>query len=240
MYNPKKFSEELKGFYPYKIELHAHTSPASGCSQVKPDDLVKVFAEAGYSGIAITNHFYSYANTNELYKQKDIDVFKKDLELAFEIGENLGVKIYAGAELRFFKEADNDYLLYGFDFDMLSDIYDYLDTDLETFVKSFKTDDMLLIQAHPFRNDMKMIDPDLLDGMEAFNVHPNHNGRVAVAAKYAREHGKVMTVGTDYHHLGHHDISATRTAVLPENTQELIKIIKNDDFIIDIGGKILL
>ncbi len=239
MYNPKSVSEEIKKIYRYKIELHAHTSPASGCSQVKPDELVKAFAEAGYNGIAITNHFFI---DNDNFKTKDcqIDMLKRDMEDSLEAGERYGVKIYTAAELRFYKEADNDYLFYGFDFDMLPEIYDYLETDLETFVKGFKTEDMLLIQAHPFRNDMKLMNPDLLDGMEAFNVHPNHNGRVAVAAKYAGEHGKIMTVGTDYHHPGHHGISATRTSVLPENTAELIKIIKSDDFVMDIGGKILI
>ncbi len=239
MYNPKSISTELKKLYPYKIELHAHTSPASGCSQVEPDELVKAFAEAGYNGIAVTNHFFI---DNDNFKPKDVltDMLKRDLELSMEAGEKYGVKIYSGAELRFSNQSDNDYLFYGFDFDMLTEIYDYLDTDLETFVKGFKTDDMLLIQAHPFRNNMKLMPPDLLDAMEAFNVHPNHNGKVAVAAKYASEHGKIMTVGTDYHHTGHHGISATRTAVLPENTQELIKLIKNDDFIIDIGGKLII
>ncbi len=239
MYNPKKVAEELKKLYPYSIELHAHSSPASGCSQVAPDELVKVFAEAGYNGIALTNHFYTYSEDAQ-QKQKTIDLFKKDFELAFETGEKLGVKVYLGAELRFIKEADNDYLFFGYDFDMLSAIYEYLDTNLETFVKNFKTEDMLLIQAHPFRNDMKLVEPNLLDGIEAFNVHPNHNSRVAVAAKYAREHGKLMTVGTDYHHPGHHGISATRTAVLPENTKELIKVIKDEEYIIDIGGRILI
>ena len=70
--------------------------------------------------------------------------------------------------------------------------------------------------------------------------HQNHNSRIAVAAKYAAAEGKIMTVGSDYHHPGFEGISATRTKVLPKDESELISIIKNEDFIIEVGGRILL
>ena len=39
--------KQIKEAYPYRLELHAHTSPASGCSQVKPEDVVTIFHDAG-------------------------------------------------------------------------------------------------------------------------------------------------------------------------------------------------
>ncbi|MBP3441672.1 MAG: PHP domain-containing protein [Clostridia bacterium] len=239
MYDPKKVAEELKKLYPCRIELHAHSSPASGCSEVPADELVRVFYEAGYDGVAITNHLIS-DDEHSASKESAIEKLKKDLYLAYETGDKLGIKVYTGAELRFYKHSDNDYLFYGFSFDDLPDIYDYLNTDLETFVKECKKESSLLIQAHPFRNGMIRMDSDLLDAIEAFNVHQNHNSRVAVAAKYAAAEGKVMTVGSDYHHPGFEGISATRTKVLPKDEAELISIIKDDDFLIEIGGRILL
>ncbi len=239
MNNPKKISEELKGLYPYRIELHAHSSPASGCSEVPADELVRVFHEAGYDGIAITNHLIS-DEEHSASKECAIEKFKKDIYLACETGDKLGIKVYTGAELRFYKHSDNDYLFYGFSFDELPDIYDYLNTNLETFVSEYKKEGSLLIQAHPFRNGMIRMNSALLDAIEAFNVHQNHNSRVAVAAKYAAAEGKIMTVGSDYHHPGFEGISATRTKVLPKDEAELISIIKNDDFLIEIGGRILL
>ena len=237
--NPKKVSEDLKKIYPYRLELHAHSSPASGCSEVPADELVRVFKEAGYDGIAVTNHFIAEA---ERFGDKAVatERFKKDLYLAKETGDKLGIKVYAGAELRFHNHSDNDYLFFGYTLDELPDIFDYLNTDLETFVKEYKKESSLLIQAHPFRNNMIRMDSALLDAIEAFNVHQNHNSRVAVAAKYAAAEGKIMTVGSDYHHPGFDGISATRTKVLPKDEAELISIIKNDDFIIEIGGRILL
>lgn len=239
MNSPKIIAEDLKKLYPCRIELHAHSNPASGCSEVPADELVKTFCNAGYDAIAITNHLISneeHAPTKEFAIEK----FKKDLYLAQETGEKLGIKVYAGAELRFYKHSDNDYLFYGYTVDELPDIFDYLNTDLETFVKEYKKDSSLLLQAHPFRNGMIRMNTDLLDAVEAFNMHQNHNSRVAVAAKYAAEHGKIMTVGSDYHHPGFDGISATRTKILPKDEAELISIIKNDDFLIEIGGRILL
>lgn len=239
MNNPKIVAEELKKLYHYRIELHAHSHPASGCSEVPADLLVRTFHEAGYDAIAITNHLISDDEHSES-KEKAIEKFKKDLYLAKETGEKLGIRVYAGAELRFYKHSDNDYLFYGYELDELPDIYDYLNTNLETFVKEYKKDSSLLLQAHPFRNGMIRMPSDLLDAIEAFNMHQNHNSRVAVAAKYAAAEGKLMTVGSDYHHPGFDGISATRTKILPKDEYELVSIIKNDDFLIEIGGRILL
>lgn len=239
MLSPKKATEEFKNLYPYRLELHAHSSPASGCSEVPADELVRVFKEAGYDGIALTNHFIANSDYTGS-KANTIEMFKKDIYLAQETGDKLGIKVYAGAELRFHNHSNNDYLFFGYTLDELPDIFDYLNTDLETFVKEYKKEGSLLIQAHPFRNNMIRMNSDLLDAIEAFNVHQNHNSRVAVAAKYAAAEGKIMTVGSDYHHPGFEGISATRTKVLPKDESELISIIKNDDFIMEIGGRIML
>lgn len=34
---------------------------------------------------------------------------------------------------------------------------------------------MLFYQAHPFRNSMKITNPELLDGIEVYNGHPGHD-----------------------------------------------------------------
>ena len=81
--------------------------------------------------------------------------------------------------------------------------YECLDMSVEEFSKKYRNDKRLLIQAHPFRNGMTEVPPEYLDGIETFNMHPNHNSRVAVAAKYAKKHHLIQTVGTDYHHPGH-------------------------------------
>lgn len=227
--------KKAKESYPYRIELHAHTSPASRCSQVTPEEEIEVFKNAGYDGIAITNHLYIKENKKEF-----LEIYRGDYYKAFETGERLGIKVYIGAELRFLNENDNDYLLFGFDISQLEEIYDATEGTLESFVKNVKTDKMFLLQAHPFRDDMKRGYEEYLDGVEAFNMHPNHNSRVALAMKYARENGKIATAGTDYHHPGHDGLCATRAPMLPKNEAELVSLLKSGDFIFEVSGKIVL
>ena len=219
--------------------MHAHTSPASPCSQVKPEDVVKIFSDAGYHGIAITNHFFPHL-LNCRNKEEYVEKYRKDFETAAETGDKLGIKVYLGAEIRFKNENDNDYLLFGFDMDELTEIYDYLDSDISTFVNEYKKDKMFLIQAHPFRDDMVRADTSLLDGIESFNMHPNHNSRIALAVRHAEENGKIMTIGTDYHHIGHDNLAATRMHNLPDNSSQLIQELKSGDYIMEVSGKLIL
>lgn len=37
----KELKRELLSQYKYQIELHAHTSPASGCSQITPKEMIE-------------------------------------------------------------------------------------------------------------------------------------------------------------------------------------------------------
>lgn len=219
-----------------------HTSPASPCSQVSVDEFIKVFHDSGYSAVAVTNHFF-FTLFEELplsATAERIEFFRRDMELAVSAGEKYGMPVYQGIELRFPNENNNDYLLFGYSLDDLDKILELTRMDIKTFVKEYKTDDMLLIQAHPFRGSNAPVDAGLTDAVEVFNMHPNHNSRVSLAARFAKENGKIMTVGTDYHHPGHHNLSATRFSSLPKNTQELISAVKSNDFLIEIADKIIL
>lgn len=232
-------AQQIKEEYPYKIELHAHTRPASGCADLQPEEVIERFKNVGYDATAITNHFF--IDCIECSgKQEHIDIFKRSYYESLNAGEKFGIKVYLGAELRFRYQNDNDYLLYGFEEDDLSDIYDTLDGTLEDFVNNYKKSGMFLVQAHPFREGMVRMNPDLLDGIEGFNLHPKHNGRVSMSADYGFKNGKIMTVGTDFHHAGHEGFCCTRTRSLPENTYELAEILRNEDFVIDIGGKVVI
>ena len=50
--------QDIVNEYKYKIELHAHTSPCSGCSEIPPEKIIEILAAKGYNAVMITNHFY--------------------------------------------------------------------------------------------------------------------------------------------------------------------------------------
>lgn len=220
--------------YRYKTELHSHTSPASSCSEIAPKLAVKLYAELGYHSIVICNHFYPGMRFVE-DKQKCIDAYLADYDLAAEAGEKYGINVILGCELRF-SENVNDYLLLGIDRDFLSQAYECLDMGIQAFSKEFRGDGHLLIQAHPFRDGMTKVLPEYLDGIETFNMHPHHNSRVALAAKYAREHDLIPTAGTDFHHLGHEGLSALLTETELKTSHDIVQVLKSRNYIFEVGG----
>ena len=171
--------ERLFKTYAYRIELHAHTSPASGCGRVPGDRLAENYKAAGYDAVVVTNHF-SRGTLIDYYqpknKEESVARYLADYELAKKTGDRIGIKIYLGAEIRFENEGGNDYLLYGMDEELINTAFDYLDSTPRDFYENGKDPRTLLIQAHPFRNDMTQLGPELLDGFEVFNMHPGVRG----------------------------------------------------------------
>lgn len=172
-------------------------------------------------------------------KQKCLSNYLADYDRAAEAGVKHGLNVILGCEIRF-TENGNDYLLFGIDKDTLNWAYDYLDKGIEAFSKAFRSSQRLIIQAHPFRNGMVQVDPNLLDGIETFNMHPNHNSRVALAAKYAKQHGLIPTVGTDYHHPGHEGLGALLTKTELKTSEDIITVLKSRDYLFELGGSILV
>ncbi len=231
----KELKSDLLSKYKYQIELHAHTFPVSGCSQVTPKEMAETYKELGYDAVAITNHFmYQHNNSS---KEEYIDAFLYDFQQTQKYGEELGLKVYLGAEIRF-TENDNDYLIFGISKKMLLEIYDLLPLGIENFRKTYDMPDSVFIQAHPKRNGIQNVDAALLDGIEVFNLHPGHNSKVGLASVYAKENNISMIIaGSDFHHpnQSHEGVAALRGAYLPEDSFELATLIKSGDYLLEIG-----
>ena len=228
----KTLKSNLIQEYKYRIELHAHTSGASLCSQISPEMMANKYAELGYDGIVITNHFIYHDKTD---KKEYIDKYLNDYELTKNYGEKLGLTVLLGAEIRF-TENVNDYLLYGVDADMLYYIYDLLPYGVENFRREFKSEKSIFLQAHPFRDNMTVVDGKLLDGVEVFNMHPGHNSRIGLASRYAMENNlDIITAGTDYHNPGRDGLAALRCKVLPNDSFAVATILKSRDYLLEIA-----
>lgn len=233
--------QALLSQYPYKIELHAHSNPASGCSEIPPEELVQTYADLGYDGLVLTNHFVQ-RNAGDLSKEDAIAAYLEDYRRACRAAETCGLRVYLGAEVRF-TENSNDYLIYGVDEPILFEVSQYWERGLEAFRREVPLPRSVFVQAHPFRNGMTRIDPALLDGLEVYNMHPNHNSRVSVANAYAKEHGlTIRTAGSDYHHPlpGHAGNTAIRTSVLPEDSFALAQLLRSGNYLLQIGEDLVV
>ena len=224
--------------YKYKLELHAHTSPVSSCSELPPAEVISRLHAQGYHGVVITNHFYS---GGKFMKTDDpVGTYLADYYAAKEAGEAVGMQVLLGAEYRF-DENTNDYLVFGVTEALLRETVRRFDLTFEQFYEEYHGENLLILQAHPFRSGLVRAKPDHLDGIEAFNMHLHHNSRVAEAARWAKDNTlDIMTGGTDLHNPGYEGLCATRTKVLPKTSAELIALLREKDYLMEIAGCPLL
>lgn len=233
----KNIPNEVRSYlssYKYKLELHAHTSPVSPCSELSPSEVVQRLHEKGYHGVVIANHFQS--DSKFMASDDPVATYLADYYAAKEAGERLGMKVYLGVEY-LFDETAGEFLVLGATEELLRETVNRLNITYEEFHREYHGEDLLIVQAHPFRPGMTLAAPDSVDGIEAFNMHPHHNSRVALAARYADENGiQIITAGTDLHNPGYEGLCATRTRVLPETSKELISILRSGDYLLEIAG----
>ncbi len=223
--------------YKYKIELHAHTRPCSDCGRLSPQELIDGLKREGFDAVVITNHYFydhgAYRSTTS-----PMDTYLNAFRDCREYGEKMGIKVFLGAEYRFL-ESKNDYLVYGVDEKFLRDTFERSELTIESFYKEFHREDILIIEAHPFREDCgcSPVDPRFVDGYEIMNMQPGKLSKNVIAAKYARENGvSLVTIGADLHHARQLGLCSLRAKILPQNEKELVALLRSGDYIFDIGG----
>lgn len=182
----------------YLFDMHIHTKESSSCGRVCAEDIVKRYKELGYDGLCITDHytdaqFRRHGSTYEEQVQGYLAGYR-----AAKKFEDENFHIILGMELRFL-ENDNDYLVYGFDEDFVlnNNLTQYKNP--EEFRPVIEENNLIMFQAHPFRVNMTVIDPELVDGIEVYNGHGDHNSSNDVAYKWAKKYNKRMLSGSDFH-----------------------------------------
>ncbi len=226
--------------YKYKYDLHVHTSPVSTCADFTPEETVKKYAELGFNGFVLTNHFTQLGAGKYPTLSDFVSYYLNDYSEAVYYGRKYGVKVMLGLEIRF-PENSNDYLVYGLDENDVARAAEYLSADYKTFYREFKNDRNIILQAHPLRKTVTLCDLDYVDGIEAFNMHPGHNASISLATKLARENPRLLvTGGTDFHHDGHEGLCATCSREMIEDSFGISELIKSRDFILDISGSVII
>lgn len=211
----------------YKYDTHVHTVETSYCGQVTGSGLVRLYREAGYDGVVITDHYYK-----EYFEclpgkswEKKIDTYLTGFRKAEEEGRKRGLRVLLGAELRF-EENYNDYLVFGMDEAFLKENEALYDLGLKRFYELTRGKDILIFQAHPFRPGMIPASPLLLDGVEVYNGNARHNSGNRLAREYARKHNLLMSSGSDFHQ---HEDLARGGIIVPETLTtpaDLVRVLQ--------------
>lgn len=189
----------------YKYELHAHTAECDLCASMHGAEMVKAYHDLGYSGIVITDHYFNLffewfgEELTEAPHREIISRWMRGYESARNEGEKLGFTVLSGAEVRFDGQI-NDYLIYGLE---PTDFYELPLLNRLRGVEELKQvlpRHALIVQAHPFRDGMTVCDPIPFFGIEGYNGG-TEAFRNQMAKTFAAHYGKLLTSGSDVHHL---------------------------------------
>lgn len=184
----------------YKYETHFHTAETSPCGRVTAKQAVRMYHKAGYTGIAVTDHYFRGFFDMHPFSSPDrkLDLYLKGYKLALAEGRKLGVDIHLGMEIRF-EENINDYLVYGMNEAFLRKHKKLYTLTLEQFRELTADHGIVIVQAHPFRPGMIPAPPSLLDGVEIYNGNPRHDSSNHLALQYAQQNKLTGFSGSDFH-----------------------------------------
>lgn len=211
----------------YAWETHAHTGEISPCGNVPAAELVERHIEAGYAGVVITNHLsrYGFTYVSDKSWEEQVNWFYHGFEMAKEAAGDRLTVLFA-AEINFNGDP-NDYLVYGVTREFLLAHPDLLNMRFGDFSRLGRENGFLLIQAHPFRNGMRIVRPDELDGIEVCNGNPRHDSRNFIAASWAARYGLLTTSGSDYHQREDIGRGGIFTDQKIETMEDFIRVIRS-------------
>ena len=219
----------------FKTELHCHTSLASGCADCSERDTVEKYVEHGYTTLVLTNHFHQRGIDESCggdYRAA-VDRFFEAYRLAKEAAAGR-INVLCGMELRF-TENDNDYLVYGMTEEYVRSHENIHDDDVSHAHEMFLRDGILIIQAHPMRNRIRIVNPRFVDGYEVFNGHNDVFSRNEMAEAWydynVKYHpGLIQISGTDHHDGWHRPGAGILTDEPIETMDQLLATLRSGKY----------
>ncbi len=214
----------------YKYELHCHTKEVSLCGQVPAAEIVKMYKDAGYNGIVITDHYspMTYKPDTVYRPQTVVDFYINGYKEALKAaGDDFTVLL--GMEIRYYATA-NDYLVYGVTEDFLRNNGNLMKLYPKKFYNLAKKNNMLVLQAHPFRKFMIRTNPAYLDGTEVYNgkADKERNDR---AMKWAQDNNMAVKVsGSDFHRPHNLAKGGIITNEPIKTNNDLLRILKSGNY----------
>ena len=186
----------------HRIETHAHTSLISPCGHLSPREILREYSRADYSGIVITDHlspslpiFHGVNSWRKMVRR-----FFAGYRAVRDMSYDFDLTVFPGFELSLPEMPGRDFLVYGIDESLLSELPNVFTMDLPTFKRFAEQAGALIFQAHPFRNN-RPVDPALIDGLEICNCNPRHESKNDLATAFASRHGLLGLSGSDTHQL---------------------------------------
>ncbi|GHV38738.1 hypothetical protein FACS189490_01160 [Clostridia bacterium] len=205
-------------------ETHLHTAEVSICAVTSAKDIAEIYTRKDYGKIVVTDHYnpWTLDELSGTIKEKN-DKWLNGYRILKESGQAHGIDVFLGMEITL-DGTPEDFLIYGFDEEIFKEYDELYKLSLEELYTLATEWDMLVVQAHPFRDykkfSLKPHDPRFLHGIEVFNGSKAQNNNDK-ARDFAIYNKKIKTAGSDFHFV---DDAATAGIYIPE------EIKTNKDF----------
>ena len=186
---------------PFLYETHMHTCQGSACGRATGKEQARVYRDAGFTGIIITDHFFggNTAVDRHLPWEERIDLFWLGFEEAKEEGDRIGLDVFFGLEQNIHFD---EYLIYGLTKEYMKAHPEMEHWNRHQLLAEVHKAGGCVIQAHPFRMreymDRVRLGLHYCDGIEVANAG-NDQMDDARAWLYAQEFGLLTTAGSDNH-----------------------------------------
>ena len=214
----------------YKTEMHCHTSEVSRCANENAKDTADKYVEAGYTTVVLTNHINSGTKYFKDDQNEDgVKYFLEGYDRFVEAADGR-LNVLLGVEINFERIPCNDFLVYGMTREFLLENPDVRKMKLRDFHEMTAENGMLIVQAHPFRPGMTIINANYVDGIEVFNGHPGHASHNDIADKWANYYNLIKTAGTDHHNTDHPATCGILTTEPITTNEALTAILKTNDY----------
>lgn len=208
----------------FVFDLHVHTAGISPCGKVPAEEMAAGYADAGFDGICITNHYNrdSIGRVTGPTWEDTARNYLAPFERAREVGASRGLTVLFGMEVQPLERfGDNEYLIYGLAPEFVIPHPRLYELSVPALAELVHGSGGVIYQSHPYRDKMKPDYVELLDGIEAFNGHPRAVSRNLTALDAARANGWGMIAGSDCHRLGEGGLGGVAFRTLPASEREL-------------------
>lgn len=213
----------------YLYETHSHTSEASACGKVSGSDYTEFMKKRGFQGMIITDHFLN-GNTaidKRLPWKEQVAGYVSGYKKALEAAKGKDFDVLFGVEFNF---QGDEYLIYGIDEQWLLENEQIMFMSRkEVYEHIHATADVVLVQAHPYRErgylkDIKLM-PEICDGIEVYNA-ANPDYQNALGYQYAKKLDLPMTAGSDIHFYNDDAMGGMLLPKRIHDTSEYVQIVR--------------
>lgn len=179
-----------------KVDMHDHTNGVSLCAIKTPEEVIDIKIAQGYDGMVITNHiqpWYYKPGEYPLIVEKQIKEYKR----AIEYGKKKNFPVVFGCEVTISNPFYSDWLLYGINEKFLQNSSILCEFSQKDLFELCQKNNILMIQAHPFREGHRLMDLKYMNGIE-INCATDVPFKDKII-KIDKDNNLILTVGTDYH-----------------------------------------